>query len=93
MMPHSRGGAKSVYEIDGCDFATLEEFFDAVSRVLIPGAEWGHNLDAFDSVSSWCESELVRQVPPTQRRDYPAVRQIPLRLENSNVVEGRCRTR
>ena len=50
MMPPSRGAAKSVYEIDGCDFATLEEFFDAVSRVLIPGAERGHNLDAFNDI-------------------------------------------
>ena len=56
MMPHSRGAAKSVYEIDGCDFATLEEFFDAVSRVLIPGAEWGHNLDG---------AEKSQEVPGT----------------------------
>jgi RNAse (barnase) inhibitor barstar len=39
-----------VYEIDGLDFATLEEFFGVVSRVLIPGAEWGHNLDAFNDI-------------------------------------------
>jgi RNAse (barnase) inhibitor barstar len=42
--------AKAVYEIDGQDFATLEEFYDVVSRVLIPGAEWGHNLDAFNDI-------------------------------------------
>jgi RNAse (barnase) inhibitor barstar len=41
---------KPVYEIDGNEFATLEEFFDVVSRVLIPGAEWGHNLDAFNDI-------------------------------------------
>jgi RNAse (barnase) inhibitor barstar len=50
LMPHRRGAAKSVYEIDGCDFAMLEEFFDAVSRVLIPGAEWGRNLEAFNDI-------------------------------------------
>ena len=42
--------AKAVYEIDGRDFSTLEGFYGVVSRVLIPGAEWGHNLDAFDDI-------------------------------------------
>jgi RNAse (barnase) inhibitor barstar len=41
---------KAVYEIDGRDFATLEEFYGVVSRVLIPGAKWGHNLDAFNDI-------------------------------------------
>ena len=41
---------KAVYEIDGCDFATLQEFYGVVTRVLIPGAEWGHNLDAFNDI-------------------------------------------
>lgn len=38
------------YEIDGARFSTLEEFFDEVSRVLIPGVFWGHNLDAFNDI-------------------------------------------
>jgi RNAse (barnase) inhibitor barstar len=38
------------YEIDGQDFSTLEEFYDEISRVLIPGATWGHNLDAFNDI-------------------------------------------
>src|SRR5688572_6749974 len=42
--------AKTVYEIDGRDFSTLEEFYDVVSRVLIPNAEWGRNLDAFNDI-------------------------------------------
>src|SRR3954451_19228666 len=42
--------ATAVYEIDGCDFSTLQEFFDVISRVLVPGAEWGHNLDAFNDI-------------------------------------------
>jgi RNAse (barnase) inhibitor barstar len=42
--------AKAMYEIDGCDFATLQEFYDVVSRVLIPGAEWGQNLNAFNDI-------------------------------------------
>jgi len=37
---------KQVYEIDGVSFSTLEEFYDEVSRALIPDADWGHNLDA-----------------------------------------------
>ena len=42
--------AKAVYEIDGRDFSTLEEFYQVVSRVLIPGAQWGQNLDAFNDI-------------------------------------------
>jgi RNAse (barnase) inhibitor barstar len=38
------------YEIDGRDFSTLDEFFEVISRVLIPEAWWGHNLDAFNDI-------------------------------------------
>jgi RNAse (barnase) inhibitor barstar len=41
---------KIEYEIDGRDFATLEEFYHVISRVLIPGTEWGRNLDAFNDI-------------------------------------------
>jgi RNAse (barnase) inhibitor barstar len=41
---------KPTYEIDGSRFSTLEGFYDEISRVLIPGAEWGRNLDAFNDV-------------------------------------------
>src|SRR3954466_13580020 len=41
---------KPTYEIDGRRFSTLEEFFDEISRVLIPDAKWGHNLDAFNDI-------------------------------------------
>jgi RNAse (barnase) inhibitor barstar len=37
-------------EIDGERFSTLEEFYDEVGRQLIPGAGWGHNLDAFNDI-------------------------------------------
>lgn len=40
----------NVYIIDGSRFGTLEEFFEQVSRILIPGADWGHNLDAFNDI-------------------------------------------
>jgi RNAse (barnase) inhibitor barstar len=81
--------AKTVYEIDGRYFATLEEFYDVVSRVLIPAACWGHNLDAFNDilrggfgtpkggfVLRWVNSALSRE-----RLGYPeTVRQLEHRL-------------
>src|ERR1700688_3666347 len=36
------------YQIDGSRSAILEEFYEEVSRVLIPGESWGRNLDAFN---------------------------------------------
>jgi RNAse (barnase) inhibitor barstar len=83
------GVPKPIYEIDGRDFATLEEFYDVVSRVLIPGAEWGRNLDAFNDilrggfgtpedgfVLRWVNSALSRE-----RLGYPqTVRQLERRL-------------
>jgi RNAse (barnase) inhibitor barstar len=39
-----------IFELDGTRISTLEEFFAEVSRVLIPGSEWGHNLDAFNDI-------------------------------------------
>jgi RNAse (barnase) inhibitor barstar len=41
---------KTVYQIDGNNFSTLKEFYAEISRVLIPGASWGHNLDAFNDI-------------------------------------------
>src|SRR5688572_6797192 len=84
--------AKTVYEIDGRDFTTLEEFYEVISQVLIPGFEWGHNLDAFNDilrggfgtpedgfVLRWTNSTLSRE-----RLGYPeTVRQLEQRL-------GRC---
>jgi RNAse (barnase) inhibitor barstar len=42
--------SRVIYEIDGLDFTTEQEFYDVVSSRLIPGAEWGHNLDAFNDI-------------------------------------------
>jgi len=39
-----------ILEIDGQRFSTLEEFYEEVSRTLIPGTEWGQNLDAFNDI-------------------------------------------
>lgn len=54
MLDRSRGMdtsvTKKVFEIDGRRFTTLEGFCDEVSRVLIPGHDWGHNLDAFNDI-------------------------------------------
>lgn len=41
---------KPVFVIDGDKFSTLEGFFDEIERVLIPGAAWGRNLDAFNDI-------------------------------------------
>lgn len=82
-------GTKPVYEIDGRDFATLEEFYGVISRVLVPGAVWGHNLDAFNDilrggfgtpkggfVLRWKNSSVSRE-----RLGYPeTVRQLESRL-------------
>jgi RNAse (barnase) inhibitor barstar len=40
----------TVLELDGARFATLEEFYEEVGRVLVPGVEWGKNLDAFNDI-------------------------------------------
>ena len=51
-MASAGGGAGTgvVLTIDGGQFSTLDEFYEEVSRKLIPGAEWGHNLDAFNDI-------------------------------------------
>jgi RNAse (barnase) inhibitor barstar len=38
------------YVIDGGRIGSLEEFYDEISRVLIPRQEWGRNLDAFNDI-------------------------------------------
>jgi RNAse (barnase) inhibitor barstar len=90
---------KAVYEIDGRDFATLGEFFGVVSRVLIPAAEWGHNLSAFDDilygefgtpeggfVLRWKNASVSRE-----RLGYPeTVRQLELRLTRATGAARRC---
>src|SRR5262245_2415118 len=81
---------KKIYEIDGYHFSTLEEFYDEISRVLIPGAGWGCNLDAFNDilrggfgtpeegfVLRWNNADISRQ-----RLSYVETeRQLTLRLE------------
>ena len=41
---------KVIYEIDGQNFSTLEEFYDEISRLLIPNVSWGENLNAFNDI-------------------------------------------
>ena len=41
---------ETIVELDGAAFDSLEGFYDEVSRKLIPGAEWGRNLDAFNDI-------------------------------------------
>jgi RNAse (barnase) inhibitor barstar len=82
---------KTIYEIDGLDFGTLREFYEVIGRVLIPGADWGHNLDALNDilrggfgtpedgfVLRWKNSSLSRE-----RLGYPeTVQQLELRLRH-----------
>lgn len=82
-----------IYEIDGRDFATLEEFFEVVGRTLIPGAVWGRTLDAFNDilrggfgtpeggfVLKWSNSQRSRE-----RLGYPeTVRQLEMQLARAH---------
>jgi RNAse (barnase) inhibitor barstar len=81
---------RKTYVIDGARFSSLEEFYDEISSVLIPGAYWGRNLDAFNDilrggfgtpeggfVLRWENSRLSRR-----RLGYrETVRQLQLRLQ------------
>jgi len=94
--------AKPILKIVGGNFATLEEFYDEVSRKLIPGTSWGRNLDAFNDILRggfgtpergfilvWEASNLSRE-----RLGYAeTVRQLERRLQschpsNRAAVEG-----
>lgn len=76
-------------EIDSVRFHILEGFYEEVGRRIIPGADWGHNLDAFDDILSggfgtpkqfilvWVGSQKSRS-----DLGYPeTVRQLKLRLQ------------
>ncbi len=41
---------RKTYEIDGANFSTLDEFFEEISRVLVPGVDWGRNMNAFNDL-------------------------------------------
>ena len=41
---------KRTYVIDGQNFSNLEEFFGEIGNILIPGVEWGENLDTFNDI-------------------------------------------
>jgi RNAse (barnase) inhibitor barstar len=45
--------SKQVFEIDGSNFATLEEFYDEISRVLLGGKTKLSNLDVFHDILRW----------------------------------------
>jgi RNAse (barnase) inhibitor barstar len=84
---------KQTYVIDGKNFSTLAEFYVEISRILIPGAKWGHNLDAFDDILSggfgtpeggfvlvWKNARLSKE-----RLGYPAtIRRIEQQLASNN---------
>ena len=86
------------YRVDGERFSTLEEFYEEISSVLIPGAGWGHNLDAFNDILRggfgtpeegfiliW-KNALVSE----KRLGYPeTVRQLERRLERCHPTNRR----
>ena len=41
---------KATYVIDGNAFDDLDGFYEEISNRLIPGADWGRNLDAFNDI-------------------------------------------
>lgn len=41
---------RPIREVDGGRFDDLDGFWDEVSRQLVPGTEWGRNLDAFNDI-------------------------------------------
>lgn len=41
---------KQIYTIDGNEFSSIDEFFEVVSKNLIPGSDWGRNLNAFNDI-------------------------------------------
>lgn len=41
---------RPICEIDGANFASLDEFYDEISKKLIPNTEWGPNLNAFNDI-------------------------------------------
>jgi RNAse (barnase) inhibitor barstar len=91
--------AKMVHEIDGRDFSTLDEFYQVISGVLIPGAHGGQNLDAFNDILRggfgtleggfvllWKNSAVSRE-----RLGYPeTVRQLERRLARCHPSSREC---
>ena len=77
------------FVIDGGRMVTLEDFFDEIGRVLIPGKDWGRHLDAFDDIlCGWldtpAEGFTIRWQDSANARKmlgYPeTVRQLEIRL-------------
>ena len=88
----------ATYEIDGYEFETLEGFYDEVSRIMIPGASWGRNLDAFNDIlrggfGTPQEGFLLRwknhRVSMDRLGHTETVRQLELRLERCHPTNRR----
>jgi RNAse (barnase) inhibitor barstar len=82
------------YVIDGSRIMSLEAFYDEIGRVLIPGSQWGRNLDAFNDILrgsfgtpdggftlKWSHSAVSRE-----KLGYPeTVKQLEIRLERCHA--------
>jgi len=78
------------FQIDGNDFETLEEFYEAIDRGLDLNEWWGKNLDALDDIfrggfGTPDDGFTLRWINSQQSKtklDYPeTVRQLKSRLE------------
>jgi RNAse (barnase) inhibitor barstar len=78
------------YVIEGGRIGLLEDFYEEISRVLIPGQEWGRNRDAFNEILTGCfgtpnEGFTLRWRDSALSRNNlgyaETVRQLELRLE------------
>lgn len=47
---YDRTAPHGTVELDGPGMHTIDDFYDQVSKTLIPGVSWGRNLDAFNDV-------------------------------------------
>ena len=94
------------YVIDGSRITSLETFYDEIGHVLIPGHQWGRNLDAFNDILrggfgtpdegftlKWSHSAVSKE-----KLGYPeTVRQLEIRLarchpSNREEVRRMCPT-
>jgi len=80
--------------LDGTKITSLEAFYDQVSERLIPGSNWGRNLDAFNDilrggfgtpeegfVLRWADSEVSRR----NLSHSETIRQLEKKLERCHL--------
>ena len=83
-----------VFVIDGRDLSTLEEFYEVIGAVLVPGEDWGKNLAAFNDILCWPLNEdpepyvlvwMHSKVSRKRLNDLEAERQLEKHLQYCHV--------